>query len=83
MLINVGRGSLIDAEALISVLEAGRLKGAALDVFDIEPLPDNSPLWNMENVLITPHISGPSFGGNEDVENAIWDICIRNLKSYL
>ena len=83
VLINVGRGSLIDAEALISVLEAGRLKGAALDVFDIEPLPDNSPLWNMENVLITPHISGPSFSGNEDVENAIWDICIRNLKSYL
>ena len=83
VLVNVGRGGLIDAEALISVLEAGRLKGAALDVFDIEPLPDNSPLWNMENVLITPHISGPSFGGNEDVENAIWDICIRNLKSYL
>ena len=83
VLINIGRGNLIDTKALIDVLKAGKLKGAALDVFDIEPLHDNSPLWDMENVLITPHISGPSFGGNEDVENAIWEICIRNLKSYL
>lgn len=83
VLVNVGRGSLIETEALISVLEAGKLIGVCLDVFDIEPLPDNSPLWNMENVLITPHISGPSFGGNKDVEDTIWDICIRNLKLYL
>ena len=83
VLVNVGRGSLIETEALISVLEAGKLKGVCLDVFDIEPLPDNSPLWNMENVLITPHISGPSFGGNKDVEDTIWDICISNLSKHV
>lgn len=82
VLVNIGRGNLIDTEALIEILEAGRLKGVALDVFEVEPLPQDSPLWDMENVLITPHISGPSFGGNKDVENAIWNICIKNLRIY-
>ena len=62
ILVNVGRGSLIPTEDLIRVLEEGHLKGAVLDVFETEPLPETSPLWNMENVLITPHIAGPSFG---------------------
>lgn len=83
VLVNVGRGSLVNTEALVKILEAGRLKGAALDVFEVEPLPSDSPLWDMKNVLITPHISGPSFGGNRDVENAIWDICINNIKRFL
>ena len=58
ILVNVGRGSLIPTEDLIRVLEEGHLKGAVLDVFETEPLPETSPLWNMENVLITPHIPG-------------------------
>jgi phosphoglycerate dehydrogenase-like enzyme len=58
ILVNVSRGRLVDELALTSALEAGRLGGAALDVFEREPLPPDSPLWNMPNVLITPHTSG-------------------------
>ncbi len=57
-LINVGRGVLIDEEALAQALRAGCFAGAALDVTTEEPLPQESPLWHMENVLITPHIAG-------------------------
>jgi len=57
-LINVGRGALVDEAALIPALEAGDLRGAALDVFATEPLPTTSPLWQHPKVLISPHISG-------------------------
>ena len=83
ILVNVGRGSLIPTEDLIRVLEEGHLKGTVLDVFETEPLPETSPLWNMENVLITPHIAGPSFGGNAEVQDMIWNICMENLERYL
>ena len=83
ILVNVGRGSLIPTEDLIRVLEKGRLKGVVLDVFETEPLPETSPLWNKENILITPHIAGPSFGGNAEVQNMIWNICMDNLERYL
>jgi phosphoglycerate dehydrogenase-like enzyme len=55
---NVGRGPVIDTQALIDALQTGRLGGAGLDVTDPEPLPADSPLWEMENVLITAHTSG-------------------------
>ena len=58
MVYNVGRGPVIDTEALIAALESGHLGGAGLDVTDPEPLPADSPLWAMENVLITAHTSG-------------------------
>ena len=57
LLINVSRGGVIDQTALIEALRAGKLGGAALDVTDPEPLPPDSPLWDMENVMITPHMS--------------------------
>ncbi|MGH8617000.1 MAG: D-2-hydroxyacid dehydrogenase [Burkholderiales bacterium] len=57
--INVGRGPLIDEAALCAALGAGRLSGAALDVFVQEPLAADSPLWGLENVFMTPHVSGP------------------------
>ena len=60
VLVNVGRGSLIDHEALIAALDRGDLFGTALDVTEPEPLPSTSPLWHMDNVLITPHIAGLS-----------------------
>jgi len=59
-LVNVGRGELIDEEALVDALRTGRVGAAALDVFATEPLPADSPLWGMSNVLITPHSAGTS-----------------------
>ena len=57
-IINVGRGSAIDEEALADNLENGHLGGAALDVFQTEPLPQNSRLWKIKNLIITPHVAG-------------------------
>jgi phosphoglycerate dehydrogenase-like enzyme len=58
ILINISRGALVDEPELIEALQSGRLAGAGLDVFAQEPLPADSPLWSMSNVLITPHVSG-------------------------
>ena len=83
VLVNVGRGSLIVTDDLIGILEAGKIKGAVLDVFENEPLPENSKLWDMKNVIITPHIAGPSFSGDEATKDKIWKICFENIESYL
>lgn len=61
-LVNVGRGELVDDEALVNALQTEEIAGAALDVFSTEPLPSNSPLWRMENVLISAHLSGDAVG---------------------
>ena len=58
--VNVGRGITMDQNALVKGLQEGRLGGAGLDVFEVEPLPDDSPLWTMDNVIISPHIGGTS-----------------------
>lgn len=58
ILVNVGRGSAIDQDALMDALNAGRLAGAALDVMTPEPLPADHPLWTTKNLLITPHVAG-------------------------
>ena len=57
-LINVGRGAIVKLDDLVDALEHGMLAGAGLDVFETEPLPQEHPLWRMENVLITPHVAG-------------------------
>jgi phosphoglycerate dehydrogenase-like enzyme len=57
-LYNISRGAVIDEPALVDALRAGKLAGAGLDVFEEEPLPATSPLWEMENVILTPHVSG-------------------------
>lgn len=59
-IINVARGSIIDEKALIKNINSGKIKKAALDVFEKEPLPQNSPLWELDNVIITPHNSWTS-----------------------
>jgi D-3-phosphoglycerate dehydrogenase / 2-oxoglutarate reductase len=56
--VNVARGPVIDTDALVEALRSGHLGGAALDVFDSQPLPDGHPLWSMANVLVTPHVAG-------------------------
>ena len=78
-LINVGRGPLIDEAALIDALRQKRIGGAGLDVFDQEPLPSDSPLWDLENLLITPHTAG--------MTDRLWyrhyELFSENLRRYL
>lgn len=78
-LINIGRGSIIDESALVKALKKGWIAGAGLDVSETEPLPKDSPLWQMDNVLITPHVSG--FTPHYD-ERAV-DLFTTNLRRYL
>lgn len=58
LLVNVGRGTVVDTDALVEALQSVHLAGAGLDVTDPEPLPENHPLWNLTNVIITPHVGG-------------------------
>ncbi|ELZ96531.1 D-3-phosphoglycerate dehydrogenase [Haloferax mucosum ATCC BAA-1512] len=66
-LVNVARGPVVDESALVSALDAGDIAGAALDVFETEPLPDASPLWDFEDVLVTPHVSAATSAYHEDI----------------
>jgi phosphoglycerate dehydrogenase-like enzyme len=59
-LVNVGRGSVVDEEALVEALTAGRLRGAGLDVVAVEPLPEDSPLWDLPGIVMSPHCAGVS-----------------------
>ena len=77
--INIGRGKLMDQNALVESLLNGSIAGAGLDVFEEEPLPEVSPLWNMENVVVTSHYAGLSPKYSE----RLWSIFIENLKRYL
>ncbi len=79
VLINVSRGALIDEAALVESLQAGRLRGAGLDVFSVEPLPEDHDLWDLPNVVITPHVS--------PVTRGFWrrevDLIVDNLDRFL
>lgn len=83
LFINVGRGALVVQEDLIKVLNSGYLSGAALDVATPEPLPEDSPLWRTSNLIITPHISGQSFGHDPRTTDLIYQICAENLKHFM
>ena len=80
--INVGRGSLADADALAQALSERRLFGVGLDVTEPEPLPQEHPLWSLPNAIVTPHIAGVSFGHLPQTEEKIWAICEENLSRY-
>ncbi len=79
VLINVARGAVVDEPALIAALQEHRIGGAALDVFTQEPLPADSPLWKLDNVILSPHVSG---------NTAVYDekaaaVFAENLQRYL
>jgi len=75
--INVARGEIVDELALTSALESGHLAGAYLDVFETEPLPSASPLWNLQNVLVTPHNSSVAAGNDARVLEIFLDNLAR------
>lgn len=77
--INIARGAIVDEKALINNLQSGKVAAAALDVFEEEPLPESSPLWSMDNVIITPHNSWISELRNE----RRFDLIYENMKRYM
>jgi D-2-hydroxyacid dehydrogenase (NADP+) len=79
VLINICRGEVVDEPALVEALDAGRLGGAGLDVFDEEPLSPSSPLWRMPNVIITPHVAG----NTPRYWQRCTDLFCDNLRRYL
>lgn len=62
LFVNIGRGRTVDEEAIVHALRSGEIGGAALDVFEVEPLPPSSPLWEMDNVIVSPHVAGSAEG---------------------
>jgi glyoxylate/hydroxypyruvate reductase A len=78
VVVNLARGTVVDEDALTSALQDGRLRGAALDVFREEPLPPGSPLWDLANVLVTPHSMSTVAGENE----LLAQLFSENLERY-
>lgn len=78
VLVNVSRGAIVDEAALTSTLSEGRIRGAALDVFEVEPLPQVSPLWSLQNVLISPH----SADRTSDSHDRAAALFARNLECF-
>ena len=79
-LINAARGPLVDEPALVTAIQTGGNAGAALDVFEIEPLPANHRLWQMDNVLITPHVA---VSDAENIPERRFEIILENVKRML
>lgn len=77
--INMGRGDAVDEEALAEALRNDRIAGAALDVFNEEPLPKTSPLWDLDNLIISPHMSGDT----EDSEATLIDQFVGNFRCFV
>jgi phosphoglycerate dehydrogenase-like enzyme len=78
-LVNVGRGALVDTDALVDALREGTIGGAALDVTDPEPLPDGHPLWSLDNCLITPHVANPPYVEHERYAELVCDNVRRRI----
>jgi len=77
--VNIGRGSTVDEAALVEALRSGAIAAAALDVFEDEPLPAESPLWDLPNVVVSPHVAGDFAGWRE----AVVEVFVENLERYL
>jgi phosphoglycerate dehydrogenase-like enzyme len=76
--LNVGRGGTVDTDALVGALREGRIAGAALDVFEEEPLPSDHPLWSLPNVIVSPHMAGDV----ADWEDRVVDVFLDNLARF-
>jgi phosphoglycerate dehydrogenase-like enzyme len=79
-IVNVGRAAVMDYDALVELLESGHLSGAILDVFDLEPLPEDSPLWSAPNLIVTPHVSADD--GDSYVPITL-DLFFNNMRRYI
>jgi phosphoglycerate dehydrogenase-like enzyme len=79
VLVGISRGEIIDESALVEHLRKGRLAAAALDIFVEEPLPERSPLWDIPNLLITPHVAG----GTQFETERLLEIFVENLDRFL
>ena len=79
VLVNISRGPVVDEEALVSALQTGHLRGACLDVFATEPLPAGSPLWDLPNVIISPHSAATVTAEN----GLITDLFIDNIRRWV
>jgi phosphoglycerate dehydrogenase-like enzyme len=78
-LINIGRGVIVKLDDLVASLDAGEIAGAALDVFEVEPLPADHPLWAMENVIITPHVAACSV----HIAQRHLDVLLENIRRFV
>ena len=78
VLINIGRGPIVDEKAIVEALKTNRIRGACLDVFEREPLPKSSPLWDMKNVIMTCHYSA----WNPHYEDRAIELFCRNIKAF-
>lgn len=83
VLVNGGRGSLIDQEALMEMLQEGHFWGVGLEVTSPEPLPESHPLWDAPRCIITPHAAGNTFAPESPLVTKIWDFMAENLVRYL
>ena len=83
VLVNGGRGSLIDQEALLRVMEDGWFYGVGLEVTTPEPLPQDHPLWDQPRLIITPHAAGNSFAPGGPLYRKLWAFLLHNLQRYL
>ena len=79
VIVNIARGALIDEPALVAALVERRIKGAAMDVLETEPLPPDSPLWDLDNVLFSPHVAGHSDVASK---TALAEMLADNLRRF-
>ena len=83
MLVNAGRGYLIDLNGLCRVLNDGHLWGVGLDVAEEEPLPPEHPIWNCQRCMITPHAAGNSFSLDSPTQKKIFEFVLENFQRFV
>lgn len=83
VVVNVGRGSLIPTDDLIAVLNEGKIRGAGIDVMEVEPLPEDHPLWNCPRLIITPHAAGNCMSQDSPTNRRIFELTYENVSAFL